>query len=141
VKIGRQLCLLCPWAKHLTRLLLRLNGKTGSNRWQLDLKTAKVMSLSSGLSKLANKRAKLQTFDYIRHDELFVQILISKKNSWKNFRRSKQLYHNKTRGKRWIFQLKFNNNTKARTLARSIIKRFAKTYSIISYIEITPTCC
>jgi len=32
VKIGRQVSLLCPWARHLTRSPLPLSGQTGSNR-------------------------------------------------------------------------------------------------------------
>jgi len=36
-------------------LRLPLNGKTGSNRWQLDSKTEKVPSLSPGRDILTNK--------------------------------------------------------------------------------------
>jgi len=46
-KIGRQVRLLCPRAKALNEIASTF-GKTGSNRWQLDSKTAKVTSLSPG---------------------------------------------------------------------------------------------
>jgi len=55
VEIGRQVRLLCPWARHLTGLSLPLSGYTGSNRWQLDSKTEKVTSLSPGRDTLTNK--------------------------------------------------------------------------------------
>jgi len=55
VKIGRQVRMLCPWARHLTGFLLLLSGWTGSNRWQLDWKTEKVPSLSPGRGALTNK--------------------------------------------------------------------------------------
>jgi len=55
VGIGRQVRLLCPWARHLTGLTLPMSGWIGSNRWQLDSKTAKVTSLSLGRSTLTNK--------------------------------------------------------------------------------------
>jgi len=32
VEIGRQVRLLCPWARHLTELPLSLSGKTGSKQ-------------------------------------------------------------------------------------------------------------
>jgi len=46
---------------------LPLSGLTGNNRWQLDLKTEKVTSLSPGQSNLENKQAKLQTSDKVRN--------------------------------------------------------------------------
>jgi len=48
MKIGRQVRLLCPWERHLTGMPLRLSGYTGSNMWQLDSMTEKVLSLSPG---------------------------------------------------------------------------------------------
>jgi len=54
VEIGRQVRLLCPWARHLTGLPLPLSGWTSSNRWQLDSKTEKVTSLSPGRGTLTN---------------------------------------------------------------------------------------
>jgi len=57
MEIGRQVHLLCPWARHLTGLPLPLSGRlvvTGY-RWQLDSKTEKVPSLSPGWGTLANK--------------------------------------------------------------------------------------
>jgi len=45
-KTSRQVRLLCPWT--LTELRLRLGGLTCSKRWQLNSKTEKVPSLSSG---------------------------------------------------------------------------------------------
>jgi len=45
-------------------------GQTDSNKWQLDSKTAKVPSLSSGPGTLTNKRAKLQTSNWIFYKKL-----------------------------------------------------------------------
>jgi len=42
-------------ALKVTGLPLPLSGKTGSNRWQLDLKAEKVISLSPGQGTLTNK--------------------------------------------------------------------------------------
>jgi len=55
VKIGQQVCLLCPWARYLTELPLPLSGETGSNRWQFDSKTAKIPSLFPSQGTLTNK--------------------------------------------------------------------------------------
>jgi len=55
MKIGRQVRLLCPWARHLTGLPLPSSGQTGGNRWQLGSKTKKVPSLSPGQGTLTNK--------------------------------------------------------------------------------------
>jgi len=40
--------------KAFNGMLLPLSGKTSSNRWQLDLKTEKIPSLSPGRGTLAN---------------------------------------------------------------------------------------
>jgi len=56
VEMGQQVRLLCPSARHLTRLPLSLSGVAGtSNRWQLDSKTKKVPSLYPGQDTLTNK--------------------------------------------------------------------------------------
>jgi len=52
MNIGRQVRWLYSWARHLTELPLSLSGYTGSNRWQLDSKTEKVISLSPGRDTL-----------------------------------------------------------------------------------------
>jgi len=56
VEIGRQISC-CV----LDGIDLPLSGYTGSSRWQLNLKTAKVTSLSPGRVNLANKRATATT--------------------------------------------------------------------------------
>jgi len=45
---SRQVRLLCPWERHLTGLLLPLNGYADSNRWKLDSKIEKVPLLFPG---------------------------------------------------------------------------------------------
>jgi len=40
--------------RHLTGLPLLLSGSTSSNRWQLDSKTKKALSLSPGQDTLTN---------------------------------------------------------------------------------------
>jgi len=54
VKIGRQVRLLCPWVRLLTRLPLPLSGSTVVTSASLTRKTAKVTSLSPGWGDLAN---------------------------------------------------------------------------------------
>jgi len=60
--------------RHLTGLSLPLNGLTGKNRRQLDLKTEKAPLLSPNRSTLTNKRQSSQNLTN-QHKNIFVKVI------------------------------------------------------------------
>jgi len=76
VEIGRQVCLLCSWARHLTELLLPFQWLDCSITWKLDSKTKMVTSLSPGQGTLIKKNEDLNLLDASTDTPIYIFTVI-----------------------------------------------------------------